>query len=263
MEVEFLEVSLDNSLDNISFKVQEGKILGVVSDNKEELEDLILMHKKPSNGVIKYNDFEFNIDSKNMLISEIKSKIGIVKNYIEKKFLTNSVREELELFVNNEVKDKEKKCLDSLKLVNLSSSIIERNPNNLSTIEKSKLSFACTLLSNPSLLVLDNIEFGMNYGEVKELKKLLIKLKTRYKKTIIVFTNNIDFQLGLVDNYLVINKGKVCLSGSKNDFYNEKLYNYCEKPLIVEFIKYANKKGHHIEEYTDLKELIKGIYRDV
>lgn len=262
MEVEFLGVSLDNALDNISFKVLEGEILGIVSDNKEYLEALILMHKKPNSGVIKYNDFEFSADS-NALNNEVKNKIGVVKNYTLKKFLTNSIKEELELFVKDEVRCTEKKCLDALKLVNLSSNIIERNPNNLSTIEKSKLNLACTLLSNPSLIVLDNIEFGMNYGEVKDLKKLLIKLKTRYKKTIIVFTNNINFQFGLVDNYLVINKGKICLEGSKNDFYNEKLYNYCNKPLIIEFIQYANKKGHHIEEYTDLKELIKGIYRDV
>lgn len=262
MEVEFIGVSLDKILENISFKVLEGEILGIISDNKEELLDLILMHKKPSSGTIKYNDYEFSIDS-NILLGKVKNKIGVVKNYTLKKFLTNSVKEELDLFINVEIKDKEKKYLDALKLVNLSPNIIERNPNTLSSIEKSKLSLACALLSNPSLLVLDNIEFGMNYGEVKDLKKLLIKLKTRYKKTIIVFTNDINFQFGLVDNYLVINKGKICLEGSKNDFYNEKLYNYCNKPLIVEFIQYANKKGHHIEEYTDLKELIKGIYRDV
>lgn len=255
-------VSHDKVLENISFKVLEGEILGIVSDNKEELLDLILMHKKPSSGTIKYNNLEFNVHN-STFISEIKNKIRIAKNYTLKKFLTNNVKEELELFIKDEIKDKEKKYLDALKLVNLSPTIIERNPNTLSSIEKSKLSLACTLLSNPSLLVLDNIEFGMNYGEVKDLKKLLIKLKTRYKKTIIVFTNNIDFQFGLVDNYLVINKGKICLEGTKNDFYNEKLYNYCKKPLIVEFIQYVNKKGHHIEEYIDLKELIKGIYRDV
>ena len=34
-------------------------------------------------------------------------------------------------------------------------------------------------------------------------------------------------------------------------------------PKIIEFIKYANEKGHQIEHYTDIKELIKGIYRDV
>lgn len=262
MEIEFVSVSLSNSLNDISFNVNKGEILGVITNSKEDLLSLLLMHKKPNYGVIKYNSFEFNNDS-NILLNEIKDKIGIVKNYTEKNFLTDTVREELEIFINSEVKDKQKKYKDALKLVNLSSTIIEKNPNTLSAIQKSKLSLACTLLSNPSLLILDNIEFGMNYGEVKVLKKLLTKLKERYKKTLIVISNNIDFYFNFVDKYLVINNGKKVLEGTKNDFYNEKLYNYTTKPLIVDFIKYVNKKGHHIEEYTDIKELIKGIYRDV
>ena len=34
-------------------------------------------------------------------------------------------------------------------------------------------------------------------------------------------------------------------------------------PKIVEFTKYAQEQGHSILEYTDLKELIKELYRKV
>ncbi len=262
MEIEFNDVSID-TLNNISFKALKGEILVLICDDKQAILDLLLLHQKPTNGSVLFDKEEFNKDSNSNTINEIKIKIGLIKNYTEKKFLTNSGQEELELYINPSTKEKDKKCLNALKLVNLSPTILERNTNSLSSIEKSKLSLACTLISNPSLIVLDNIEFGMNYGDKKNLKKLLIKLKERYKKTIIVISKDIDFLTLLVDNYLVINKGSICLSGTKKDFYNEKLYNYCAKPKIVEFIKYVNKKGHQIEEYTDLKELIKGIYRDV
>lgn len=263
MEIEFIDVSISNILNNISFKILKGEILALICDDKQVLLDLLLLYQKPTNGSVLFDKEEFNKDSNNNTINDIKIKISLVKNYTEKKFLTNNVQDELELYINPLTKEKDKKYLDALKLVNLSSFILERNPNSLSSIEKSKLSLACVLITNPSLIVLDNIEFGMNYAEKKDLKKLLIKLKERYRKTIIVISDDVDFLTILVDNYLVINKGEITLMGTKKDFYNEKLYNYCDKPKIIEFIKYVNKKGHQIEEYTDLKELIKGIYRDV
>lgn len=262
MEIELNDVSID-TLNNISFKILKGEILALICDDKQVLLDLLLLHQKPANGSILFDKEEFNKDRNSNTINDIKIKISLVKNYTEKKFLTNSVQDELELYINTLTKEKDKKYLDALKLVNLSPTILEKNPNSLSSIEKSKLSLACGLITNPSLIVLDNIEFGMNYAEKKDLKKLLIKLKERYKKTVIVISDDVDFLTILVDNYIVINKGEITLMGTKKDFYNEKLYNYCDKPKIIEFIKYVNKKGHQIEEYTDLKELIKGIYRDV
>jgi len=67
----------------------------------------------------------------------------------------------------------------------------------------------------------------------------------------------------LVDKIHVINNGKLVISGGKEIFYDNDLYKYVEMPKIVEFTKYTQDCGHNILEYTDIKELIKELYRNV
>ena len=73
----------------------------------------------------------------------------------------------------------------------------------------------------------------------------------------------LTFMFELVDKLYVINKGKLVLSGGKEIYYDNKLYKYVEMPKIIEFTKYAQESGHSILEYTDIKELIKELYRNV
>jgi hypothetical protein len=67
----------------------------------------------------------------------------------------------------------------------------------------------------------------------------------------------------LVDNVFLFRRGKLVIDGDKDIFYDDRLYKYMEMPKIVEFTKYVNSLGHNILEYTDFKELIKEIYRNV
>ena len=78
-----------------------------------------------------------------------------------------------------------------------------------------------------------------------------------------MITKDLTAMFDLVDKMHVINKGKLVISGGKEIFYDNKLYKYVEMPKIVEFTKYAQDCGHNILEYTDIKELIKELYRNV
>ena len=73
----------------------------------------------------------------------------------------------------------------------------------------------------------------------------------------------ISYLFNLVDKVYVINKGEMVLKGEKDIFYNNKLYKYVNISPIVEFTKCVQSMDHNILEYTDIKELIKEIYRHV
>ena len=114
---------------------------------------------------------------------------------------------------------------------------------------------------NPEVLILNDFEKGLSFKERDYFKKLFIKLKTKFNKTIILLSRKLDFVMDLVDKVYVINKGKVVLEGNKDIFYDDKLYKYVDMPKIVEFTKYVELQGYKINEYTDFKELIKELYR--
>lgn len=116
---------------------------------------------------------------------------------------------------------------------------------------------------NPEVLILENFEKGLIFREREYFRKLFLKLKNKFKKTIILIGTDLTFLFDIVDKVYVINKGKLVLSGDKDIFYEDKLYKYVEMPKIVEFTKYVHQNGHDILEYTDIKELIKELYRNV
>lgn len=92
---------------------------------------------------------------------------------------------------------------------------------------------------------------------------MFLKLKNKFNKTIILISSDLTFMFDIVNDVHVISNGKLQLSGNKKIFYNDELYKYVEMPSIVSFTKYAKEKEYNILEYTDLKELIKELYRNV
>ena len=67
----------------------------------------------------------------------------------------------------------------------------------------------------------------------------------------------------LVDNVYVIHKGEVKIRGDRQVFYDYNLYRYIDMPQIVSFTKYVLESGYEINQYTDIKELIKELYRRI
>ena len=150
-----------------------------------------------------------------------------------------------------------------IRIVGLDESFLDRDPNELSRVEKKKVELASVISYNPEVLVLDNFDIGLSYREKEYFRKLFLKLKNKYNKTIILISNNAEFLFDIVDDVHLIYNGKLVLSEGKDIFYNSNLYRYVNIPKIIEFTKYVEMNGYDIKKCTDIKELIKELYRNV
>ncbi len=252
-------------LDNVDFTIESGEIVSFVNDDLSIIGDLIMAVKRPSKGEIKLDNLIIKRTSHISNVNLLRKKIGFVRNDIEKS-LTKSVKEEIKKTMKNydyKAKNVTKHIVDSLRIVGLNESYLERDCKTLSYTEKKKISLACAMSYNPEVLILENFEKGLIFREREYFRKLFLKLKNKFNKTIILIGTDLTFLFDVVDKVYVINKGKLVFSGDKDIFYEDKLYKYVEMPKIVEFIKYAHQTGHDILEYTDIKELIKELYRNV
>jgi len=251
-------------LDSVDLKFEEGSIISLVNDDLGILGKLLLVIKRPTTGVIRFGSMRVSRTSHINNAKALRKKIGYLNMDTEVLFLEQTVRREIsEVLKNYNIKGKEveKRILDSLKIVGLNERYLSRNPNELSFVEKKKVKLACLMSYNPEVLILNDFEKGLSFKERDYFKKLFIKLKTKFNKTIILLSRKLDFVMDLVDKVYVINKGKVVLEGNKDIFYDDKLYKYVDMPKIVEFTKYVELQGYKINEYTDFKELIKELYR--
>lgn len=151
------------------------------------------------------------------------------------------------------------KASSSLKMVMLDDSYLTKKVMDLSETELAKISLAKALIENKEYLVLDYFDKGLNANELENYKRLFKKLNTNYKKTIIIFTNDITFMWDIVDEVLIVDENKVTNTIGRNDILkNIDLFN---QPEIIRFIKLIKEKGKIIENYRDPMDLLKAIYR--
>ena len=252
-------------LEDINLVIKQGSIVGFFNDDLSIIGKLIMAIKRPTKGELRIDDMIIKRTSHVTNVNELRKKVGFVYTSSDE-FIGKTVKEEIKQTMKNfgyKASNVTKHVVDSLKIVGISEDYLDRDPNTLSYTEKKKLKLASAMSYNPSVLVLEDFDKGLLFKEREYFRKLFLKLKNKFNKTIILITKDLTAMFDLVDKMHVINKGKLVISGGKEKFYDNKLYKYVEMPKIVEFTKYAQECGHNILEYTDIKELIKELYRNV
>lgn len=264
MEIKFTNVVYKDVLKDISFKITDG-IVGFISSNEDEMTtimELICTLKFANRGWVEFNNHIVSNKFKGFF--EIKKKFGYVPKNPRDYFFHKTVFEELSFSLENN-DDIEKRIGDSLKLVGLNDSYLDRNPNNLSLGEQKKLSLAIALSKNPEILILDEPLENMDSKFRTYLIKLLKLMKRRYNKTIIIASKDVDLLFEICDNVNVINNGKVVKSADKYTVFSN--YNLLKRsglatPKTSSFSQLVQKKkGIKLGCRNDINDLIKDIYR--
>lgn len=151
-----------------------------------------------------------------------------------------------------------------LKLLNLSSKIINREVNTLSFSEKVRIEIAFAIIKDYDNIYINNVLSCFDRKTRMYFCKLIIKLKKLYNKTIIISDINIDNIFELIDNLIIINDKDVIYNGEKYEFYISNKNNLFEKPLtIILKEEIYEKKGINIGNTDSINELIKAIYREL
>jgi ABC-type bacteriocin/lantibiotic exporter with double-glycine peptidase domain len=194
--------------DNVSIKFIKNKITvlyGKSGSGKTTLLNIILGLLKPSNGVI-------NVDDVNISKYDLKSyrnKIGMVTQ--DSVIFNLTIGDNLRLR-NREISDCEIiKHIINFDLVSIFpynkidlNYHIDESVSNLSGGEKQRLALIRELVSEPEILILDEVTSSLDTETISKVIKTLEKLKG--KVTIIIVTHQKEY-LNLADEVYNINKG--------------------------------------------------------
>lgn len=148
-----------------------------------------------------------------------------------------------------------KKTLASLKMVGLAESLVDEDISSLSRGEQNKVGLASKLLDD--VIVLKDFSVGLTKKELTFYKRLFKKISS-YNKKIILIDKNAELFIDLVDNIYVIDED---ILYETNDIYDAKLYDYIDKPFLVEFTMLSEDYGVKLNHYYELDELLKALYR--
>jgi len=261
MGIKFNNVSANPDLKDLNLTIKENEITVLSGDvTKEIIADLIIGFKRVTGGEI--NLLGEKINNKTTSFANIQSKIGYV--FLNPQdFLTNkNIKQEILFGLKYyHFKDLDNRLLYYTNLVGLNEVDLNKKSLEVSLSDQKKIMLGAVLAIEPEILILNYIDHGLNIKDQKLIKGILRDLKK--DKTIIIVSNNTNFFLDIVDRIIVFHHHKTILDGNKDMFYEKKMAKYLDVPNIIKFIKIANSKNPKLMITTDIKELMKDIYRKV
>ncbi|AXE60938.1 ABC transporter ATP-binding protein [[Mycoplasma] phocae] len=224
----YFESSDKNVLDDISFSVKPGEILGIIGptgSGKSTIARLINHDFKSISG---------NITIDNNKIEEIDS-VSLHKNisliYQNPTLLSGTIKSNL-LLANPEASDEDilkashNACAYSFisKFKNQFEHEVEQKGVNLSGGQKQRISIAQGIIRDPKILVLDDSTSALDY---KTEAAVLENIKNEFaekKISLVIITQKIS-SIAHADNILVLEHGKIIGSGKHDELINSnKLY---------------------------------------
>ena len=146
-----------------------------------------------------------------------------------------------------------------LKIVGLNENILDKDISELSISEKWKIELLTKLQMDT--IIVGNLSSSLILRDRELTKKLLKKLSNNYNKKIVVIDSDVNSFINLAENIIVLKDKNIVYETT--DFYDAELYKFVEKPKIIEFINYVNKKDKKLNNNLEIYELIKDIYRSV
>ena len=261
MEISYKDIYYNNKYTTI---IKENEINGIIGNNIELIKSILLINNNFD--IIKVDKKIVNEKTK----KDIKKRISIIKKRIDMKDYYLSVYELLlrEIKINKiELKNPNKKIIDSLKIVGLSTSLIDRKINTLSASEKKLLLLALGLLSNPECIIIEDALDSLDMKNEKKLYLLMQKIKDQYNKTIVIISNNSNTIYQYSTHLVIFKNNKIVVEGKTDEIMKQVELlkeNLIEIPDIVDFTyKAINNKKIKIDYHKDVRDIIKDIYKHV
>ncbi len=193
------------AVDNISFTVETGEVLGFLGPNgagKSTTMNMITGYISSTSGTVTIDGSEILDDPK-----AAKQKIGYLPE-IPPLYIDMTVRKYLEfMFDLKKVKLPKKEHIDEvMRLVRITEQS-ERIIKNLSKGYRQRVGFAQALLGNPPVLILDEPTVGLDPKQIIEIRKLI---KSLGKKHTVIFSSHVLSEISATcDRILVISNGKI------------------------------------------------------
>ncbi|MBU0459855.1 MAG: ABC transporter ATP-binding protein [Nanoarchaeota archaeon] len=213
------------AVDGCSFEIKHNTINALIGPNgsgKTTVFNLISGILKQNSGKILFD----KIDITSFSPQEV-SRTGISRAFQKSRLFSNlSVKENLILALDEEdtlfwknlfrknliSKEREEIIKDTLELVGMEK-FENKSCGDLSYGQKKLVELARSILNPHKLLMLDEPVAGVNPRLRNKIAKVLQNLK-KQNETILVIEHDMNFALGISDNVIVMDEGKVIASGS-------------------------------------------------
>ena len=263
------EKSSRAAINDISFSLEKGKILGIIGHTGSGKSTLV----SHLNGLIKPTSGRILIDGEDIWsnpkeIKKIRARVGLVFQYPEYQLFEETVFEDIafgpkNLGVSEESLDSVVKSAASL--MKVGDDILNKSPFDLSGGQKRRVAIAGVLAMEPEIVVFDEPTAGLDPEGRETIFKAIADYQRHKNATVIIVSHSMEDIAAICDKVLVLSKGRVAMFDS-----TDKVFARCDElkalglgvPMITEvFSKIKAEVPGLIDYPLTVKEGVEAIIR--
>ncbi|WP_461615480.1 ABC transporter ATP-binding protein [Clostridium sp. Marseille-QA1073] len=241
IEVKNLSKSFKNikAVDNISFTVNKGEIVGLLGENgagKTTTLRMIATMLKPTEGTANINGFDILKNS-----SKVRSEIGILFGGEVGLYDRLTARENIKYFamLNGLSEEQANENIKNLMEVFEMDEYIDRRVGKFSRGMKQRVAIARSIVHNPKVMLFDEPTIGLDVTASRTVQNFIFRCK-KENKVIIFSSHSMREVEKLCDRVIIIHKGKIVEEGTIIDLKEK----YSNDDLEEVFLSLIGGESH-------------------
>lgn len=229
------------ALDDISFTLKKGEILGIVGESgcgKSTLGKTILRLHNKTEGEVNYNGTDlFSLDKKEL--SEMRKKIQMVfqdpfSSLNPRKKVDALIGQALKIHKEGTPKEQEEKIESIMKEVGINPLYKKRFPHQFSGGQRQRIGIARALTLNPELVVCDEAVSALDVSVQAQIINLLLDLWEKHNLTYVFIAHDLSVVEFISTRIIVMYLGRIVEVADKKELIENHVHPY-SKALFEAF----------------------------
>lgn len=227
-----------NAVDNISFTVNEGEIVGLLGENgagKTTTLRMLATMLKPTGGTAVINGFDIIQEP-----SKVRGNIGILFGGEVGLYDRLTAKENIKYFaeLNGMSKEETEKSIEYLSNMLDMNEYLNRRVGKFSRGMKQKVAIARSIVHEPGVMLFDEPTAGLDVTASRIVQDFILKCRQE-KKAIVFSSHSMSEVEKLCDRIVIIHKGRILETGTVDDLKSK--YNSDDMEDI--FMRLVGDKG--------------------
>lgn len=212
------------AVDDVNIEINEGELVGVIGHTGSGKSTLI----QHFNGLLKPTSGKIFIDGEELWADKsrlrpIRFKVGLVFQYPEYQLFEETVYKDIAFGPKNmglTESEIDRRIRDTIRLVGLNDSILDKSPFELSGGQKRRVAIAGVMAMEPKVLILDEPASGLDPKGREQILGLIKEYHREKKNTVLLVSHSMEDVAKHAEKILVMNKAKVfCYDTPVNVFH--------------------------------------------
>ena len=238
------------AIDNISFSVKEGEIIGLLGPNgagKSTTMNMMTGFIEQTEGEIIINGFDITKKPKKAKksIGYMPEGVPLYTDLTVKEFVTYMA--EIKQVNRKERKEKVEKIIEKTGLKDVEKKLIR----NLSRGYKQRVSMAGALVGEPKILILDEPTVGLDPKQITEIRNMIKEIGKTH--TVILSSHILSEVSQICNKVIIINKGKIVAIDTPENLENRVNNKNCVYVTIEDKENKISKIKEKIKEIKDIQ----------